>query len=170
MLYITFGIAAMIIISIQASAYYYFQKSYPAASKTSTTCSYSTTNSASTSNSVEVNALLNYGNGTLHWYNQTVPSTWNSYELTQHITRCNVESDFYGRPLNEHFVRAINGVVNSNGFSWALWTYCQKSNAWVYSHVGADLVQLPNGQTIGWVYENSSQQPPVPGARTTDSC
>jgi hypothetical protein len=160
----------MIIISIQASAYYYFQKSYPAVSKTPNACSYSTTSSVSGSNSVEMNALLNYGNGTLQWYNQTVPSSWNSYELTLHITRCNVESDFYGAPLNEHFVRAINGVINNNGFSWALWTFCQKNSAWMYSHVGADLVQLSNGKSIGWVYEKSSQQPPVPGARTTDSC
>lgn len=156
MLYIVLGIAALVVASVQTAAYYYFQKSSHV--------------SESASSLVAVNALINYGNGTVHWYNQTVPSNWNFYELTLNLTRGNLQAESYPPPLNEHLVLAINGVTNNGTFSWWLWRFCQVTNAWSSSNVGADLIRVSNAQTIAWAYAKSTQQPPVPGAKTTGSC
>jgi hypothetical protein len=124
---------------------------------------------------IRASLLINYGNGTLHWYNQTVvPSSWNAYALTMYVLKCNVQAQYYGPPLNEHLVEGINGVAASGSLTWSIWGFCPSQNAWSYSQVGADLIHLTNGQVLAWVYETSSSsnvdQPPVPGAKTTTAC
>jgi hypothetical protein len=124
---------------------------------------------------IAANVLISYGNGTMKWYNETdVPSSWNAYALTLYLTKCSVQSRFYGPPLNEHFVTAINGVSNEGGFSWSIWIFCQSANAWTYSQVGIDLIALANGETLGWAYGASSSggnpQPPITNTKTTSSC
>ena len=105
----------------------------------------------------------------MKWYNESsVPASWNFYRLTMYLTRNNTEAVFYPL-LNEHLVTAINGVIEQGQFSWAIWIFCQKQNAWTYSQVGVDLIQLANGQTLAWAYE-AAREPPVPGARTAASC
>lgn len=155
-LYLTLGVVALVIASMQVVAYYYLEKSYLV--------------SSTPSSLVSIDALIDYGNGTRHWYNGTVPSGWNSYQLTVNITNGHVEADAYPSPLDEHLVKSINGVRNNNTFSWWLWTFCQKNSAWASSGVGADLLHLSNGQIIAWAYERSTQQPPVPNAKTIGSC
>src|SRR5437016_3302356 len=82
----------------------------------------------------------------MKWYNETaVPSSWNAYALTMYLAKCNVQAKFYGPPLNEHFVTAINGVSNQGSFSWSIWMFCQNKNAWAYSQIGIDLISLVNG-------------------------
>ena len=168
MVYIALSIAGLVVASVQAAAYYYFQKSYPVASTSSDPC----TNSgiSKPASLIAVNALINYGNGTMRWYNETIPTGWNTYQLTLHLTNCHVQADYYGPPLSEHLVHAINGVANSGSFSWWLWTFCQTRDAWVSSGVGADQVQLSNGQTIAWAYAKSTLQPPILGTKTAGSC
>src|SRR5438034_682377 len=84
-------------VSAQLGAYYYLHRLYsPAASQAGT-----------------VNTLINYGNSTIKWYNQTsISGSENFYHLTVSLVGGNIEAQFYGPPLNEHFVTAINGVVN----------------------------------------------------------
>jgi hypothetical protein len=95
---------------------------------------------------IAANVLISYGNGTMQWYNETaVPSSWNAYALTMYLAKCNVQAKFYGPPLNEHFVTAINGVSNQGSFSWSIWMFCQHAIAWEYSQVGVDLIALANG-------------------------
>jgi hypothetical protein len=124
---------------------------------------------------VAVNLLVNYGNGTAKWYNETiVPASWNAYMLTMYLTRCEVQSVFYGPPLNEHFVTSINGVGNRGGFSWSIWVLCQNTNAWAYSQVGVDLISLADGKTLGWAYgalsSSSNPPPPIRSAKTVSTC
>jgi len=124
---------------------------------------------------IATNVLINYGNGTMKWYNETaVPSSWNAYALTMYLAKCNVQAKFYGPPLNEHFVTAINGVSNQGSFSWSIWTFCQNKNAWAYSQIGIDLISLVNGQTLAWDFGSSSSgsnpPPPVPSSKTVGSC
>lgn len=131
--------------------------------------------SSTTAGTIRTSLLINYGNGTLHWYNQTiVPSNWNAYALTMYVTKCNVQAQFYGPPLNEHFVTGINGKGEHGALSWSLWTFCPSQDAWSYSQVGVDLIHLTNGQVLAWFYQTSSgggvPQPPVPGAKSTSAC
>jgi len=111
----------------------------------------------------------------MKWYNETaVPSSWNAYALTMYLAKCNVQAKFYGPPLNEHFVTAINGVSNQGSFSWSIWMFCQNKNAWAYSQIGIDLISLVNGKTLAWDYGSSSSgsnpHAPVPNVKTVSSC
>jgi hypothetical protein len=174
-LYLALGIVTVVVVSAQLGAYYYLEGSNNGiASSTTAPCSYLSANSSGV-DTVIVNALINYGNGTMTWYNQTiVPSNWNAYALTMYVTKCNIQTVFYGQPYNEHLVTSINGVNQHGTLSWSIWTFCVAQQAWVYSQVGVDLIQLSNGQTLAWSYGSTSSlntsPPPVLGARTVDSC
>ncbi|OLB72452.1 hypothetical protein AUI06_01435 [archaeon 13_2_20CM_2_52_21] len=161
--------------SAQVGAYYYLEKSNNGpVSNSSVLCNY-LTNGPTGISMIAANVLISYGNGTMQWYNETaVPSSWNAYALTMYLAKCNVQARFYGPPLNEHFVTAINGVSNQGSFSWSIWMFCQHTNAWAYSQVGVDMIRLANGQALAWAYgassPSSNPQPPIPNAKTVTSC
>jgi hypothetical protein len=139
---------------VQLEAYSYFRNLY----------------SVSAQHVTGVNTLINYGNGTIVWYNRTsVPAVSNLYDLTLNLTGGNVEAAFYGPPYNEHFVTAINGVGNHSPYYWTLWLYCQNKNGWEVSPVGADNIRVGSAQTIAWAYEIPYHSP-LPGTQTFDSC
>jgi hypothetical protein len=169
------GITALMIASAQVGAYYYLERSINGTiSSSSVVCNYLTSGPTGAS-MIAANVLISYGNGTIQWYNETaIPSSWNAYALTMYLAKCNVQAKFYGSPLNEHFVTAINGVGNQGSQSWSIWVFCQRANAWAYSQVGIDMIPLSNGQTLAWSYgvssSSSNPQPPIPNARTTSSC
>ena len=154
----------------QVGAYYYLQRSYDGTLSTSSVnCSPSSSSSEGFS-VVETNTLINYGNGSIRWYNETnIPATWNFYQLTLYLANGNVEAQCYGPPYNEHYVTAINNVSNRRPFYWTIWIFCQGQNAWVTSPVGVDLIRLSAGQTLAWAYE-VPYQPPLPNTRTVASC
>jgi len=168
--YLVLGLAAVLLVVAQIGAYYYLQRSYGGTLSTSSVqCSSSSGGSAGT-NVVETNTLINYGNGSIRWYNETnIPATWNFYQLTLYLANGNVEAQCYGLPYNEHYVTAINNVSNQRPFYWTIWIFCQGQNAWVTSPVGVDLIRLSAGQTLAWAYE-VPYQPPLPNARTVASC
>ena len=173
--YLILGITALTIASAQVGAYYYLERSNSSTIPDSSILCNSLTSHAPGVNMIATNVLISYGNGTMQWYNETaVPSSWNAYALTMYLAKCNVQAKFYGPPLNEHFVTAINGVSNQGSFSWSIWMLCQHTNAWAYSQVGVDLISLASGQMLAWVYGASSSSnnpaPPIPNAKTVNSC
>lgn len=170
MFYLVLGLIAVALVVAQVGAYYYLQRSYGGTLSTSSVqCSPLNGNSMGT-NVVETNTLINYGNGTIRWYNETnIPSSWNFYQLTLHLADGNVEQHCYGAPYNEHYVTGISNVHNQSPFYWTVWIFCQSQNAWTTSPVGADLIRLYNGETLAWAYE-VPYQPPLSGARTIALC
>ena len=111
----------------------------------------------------------------MKWYNETnIPANWNFYQLTLYLTNGNLQAQCYGPPLNEHYVTGISGVINHAKYYWTLWVFCKSQGAWAISPVGADLIQLENGQTLAWAYEVLSSpnpsQPPIAGAKMVGSC
>ena len=121
---------------------------------------------------IAVNALLNFGNGTSKWFNDSrVPVGWNFYNLTMYIANGKVESAYYASPLNEHYINAIDGVRQDGSSFWHLWQFCSKDQAWSYSNIGADGIILSNGRTIAWYFDsNNDYGPPVSGSRTVVTC
>ena len=103
--------------------------------------------------SVPVNMLVNYGNGTLTWFNATVvPSRWNFYNVTVSDERGNIASIFFAS-FGSHFVYQINGVgcPSSNPFcdnSWGLWTL--QGSCWTLASSGIDQIPVSHEATIGW--------------------
>jgi hypothetical protein len=151
--YLVLVLVAVGIISAQLGAYYYLEKmSSPNGSELGT-----------------VNTLINYGNGTMKWYNETqIPANWNFYNLTVYLTRGNIVASF-DISLNEHYVTGINGKENSAPYFWTLWTFCARQSAWTQASVGADKIFLGNNSTLAWAYQIPYRSP-EPGARTVGLC
>ena len=125
-------------------------------------------NSSSTS-TIEVYTLINFGNGTLKWFNNSnVPIGSNFYNLTLYLTHGTLESTYYP-DLQEHLITGIDGVRASGSFYWGLWQFCAADQAWLYSNIGADGIHLSNEQVLSWFYE-SNDNPPILGAKTVTTC
>ena len=103
--------------------------------------------------SVPVNMLIDYGNGTLVWFNGTVvPSSWNFYNVTVSDTRGNIAAIFFAS-FGSHFVYQISGVgcPASNPFcdsSWGLWTL--QGSCWTLASSGVDQILVSHDATVGW--------------------
>ncbi len=155
--YVSFSVIAVTIALTQATAFYYSQ--------------HASSDSPRSGCSVFVCTLINFGNSTSRWYNETnVPVEWDFYNLTVFIAQGNIQAEYYA-PLNEHLVTAIDGIGNDSRSSWTLWLYCDKQNAWFFSSTGADAIKVTRGLTLAWAYEiSNSHSPPIEGSATTISC
>ncbi len=116
---------------------------------------------------VSVNLLINYGNGTLVWYNQTsVPSSWNFFNVTELVTRGNLGAVFFAS-FGSHFVYSINGVgcPASNIFcdtAWGFWTL--DGICWDLPFVGVDEIPVSQSTTVAWYLTpaaNFGETPPI---------
>jgi hypothetical protein len=111
------------------------------------------TSTSSGPSTTSVNVLLNYGNGTLVWYNQTsVPSSWNFFNVTELITKGNLGAVFFAS-FGSHFVYSINGVgcPASNIFcdqAWGFWTL--DGICWDLPSVGVDMIPVSQATTVAW--------------------
>ena len=120
-------------------------------------------------NAMCVDTLVNYGNGTSIWYNETnVPVDSTFYSLTLQIADGNVGS--VDEPPFGHFITSINGVtsdgVGSNcNYCWGIWIYCAKDSGWMYSLLGADSIRLNNRDVVAWYIHDISQNQPPLGAK-----
>jgi hypothetical protein len=97
------------------------------------------------------NILINYGNGTSTWYNDTAlePGS-NLYTATVLITNGNVNATF-SKQYQEHLVSGIGGVENTNTEFWWLWTY-NATASWQTAMVGADGLPIMNGVVYAWTF------------------
>jgi len=116
---------------------------------------------------VSVNLLINYGNGTLVWYNRTsVPSSWNFFNVTELVTRGNLGAVFFAS-FGSHFVYSINGVgcPASNIFcdqAWSFWTL--DGICWDLPFVGVDLIPVSQSTTVAWFLTSAAtfgENPPT---------
>jgi hypothetical protein len=111
------------------------------------------TTTSSGPRAISVNFLLNYGNGTLVWYNQTsVPTSWNFFNVTELITKGNLGAVFFAS-FGSHFVYSINGVgcPASNIFcdeAWGFWTL--DGICWDLPFVGVDVIPVTQAMTVAW--------------------
>jgi hypothetical protein len=102
-------------------------------------------------NLLSVNVLIEPGNGTRHWYNDThVQAGWNMYITTVVLLNGSVGANWYPQ-YGEHLITSIGGVPNTNTRSWFLWTY-NNTARWAVSQAGADLTPSLNGSTYAWTY------------------
>lgn len=120
--------------------------------------------------------MINYGNGTSIWNNETnVSLDSNFYNLTLAIANGRVESKYY-LVFNEHYIISINGIRNNGdgihcSICWMLWVYCKADNAWSISLRGADDIILKNRDILAWYMENTQPaQPPIAGAKVVALC
>jgi hypothetical protein len=111
----------------------------------------------------EVHMLVDFGNGTRIWYNDTnVQPGWNGYVATLVFLDGRVQATWYPQ-FGEHFVTGIDGVADTSADFWFLLTY-NKTSSWQVAQVGADDIPMLNGTNFAWVYcpENASYLPACP--------
>ena len=127
----------------------------------------SNNDSSSSNNDILTDTIINYGNSTIQWYNHTrSPGHWNFYNLTLYLAHGNIQGTYFPS-LGEYQILGINGLEQNATFYWSLWKFCPSHNAWDWSPVGVDNLQLVNNGTYGWYYQSQSGNalPPVYGAK-----
>lgn len=96
----------------------------------------------------QVHLLVDYGNGTRQWYNDTmVQPGWNGYVVSLVLLDGDLQATWYPQ-FGEHFVTGVNGVPGTSSESWFVWEY--SGGAWSLASSGADLIQTHNGTAIAW--------------------
>jgi hypothetical protein len=110
-----------------------------------------------------VHLLVDYGNGTRRWYNDTsVQPGWNGYVATLVLLRGNIQAAWYPQ-YGEHLVTAVGGVPQTTSTSWFFWGF--SGGAWTLSATGADELEIYNGTSIAWTlcgYDSDFQPTCVP--------
>jgi len=95
-----------------------------------------------------VNMLIDYGNGTRLWYNNTrIPVGATLFNATKMIAEIEYEKYEWGI-----FITAINTVRGdqSHFWLWHIWDSAKKQ--WEPGPVGADAFILRDGDTVSWAY------------------
>lgn len=101
---------------------------------------------------LESNVLIDFGNGTRHWFNGTqVQPGWNFYTLTLAVTNGRVNATCCA--FGSHFVTGIDGVQSSasQDRAWLDWTY-NGTARWQLPSAGADELNVFNDSVFAWTY------------------
>jgi len=95
-----------------------------------------------------VQILVNFGNGTSRWYNDTrIQPGWNGYVTTLVLLDGEVQADWYPQ-YGEHLVTGLGGVSQTSATSWFFWEF--GGSGWSLASTGADGLQMDNGTTVAW--------------------
>jgi len=95
-----------------------------------------------------VNMLVDFGNGTRRWYNDTrILPGWNGYVASLVLLNGNVQAAWYPQ-YGEHLVTGIDGVPQTASTSWFVWQFGH--GGWTPSQTGADQLRINNGTVIAW--------------------
>ena len=95
-----------------------------------------------------VNTKLDYGNGTVKWFNSTrVPL--NATLLT--VSKININIKYSVSDLGA-FITSINGISGDAHHYWAWSYYDQTQRNWVLGPVGSDKWVLHDGDSVAWTY------------------
>jgi len=118
--------------------------------------------SISKSTTLSVNVVIDYGNGTAEWHNETiVTSGYTLFRLTQEIAV--IESSYFAYLEPGHIrIDSINGKTTtanytnpsySWGYSWIWYYWNDNDKRWVSGPVGCDAWLLKDGGIYKWNYE-----------------
>ncbi len=95
-----------------------------------------------------VHLLVDFGNGTRVWYNDTsIQPGWNGYVATLVLLKGNLQADWYPQ-YGEHFVTSVDGVSQNSTASWFFWG--RTGDNWTLAQTGADGLMVNNGTSIAW--------------------
>lgn len=105
--------------------------------------------------SIQVSVVINYGNGTKKWHNNTrVPIGSSVFNVTSIVADID-----YSTEWGSAFVTAINGVGGTGSY-WIWWHRNATSSMWQCGPVGCDAFTLHEGDVVGWIYTSDWNQPP----------
>lgn len=100
--------------------------------------------------SIQVSVVINYGNGTKEWHNNTrVPIGISLLNATRMVAEVNYTPGQWGA-----FVNTINNVGGEHGRYW-FWYYWNSSSQWETKWVASDAYILHHEDIVSWVYVSS---------------
>ncbi len=95
-----------------------------------------------------VHLLIDFGNGTRKWHNNTsIEPGWSGYVATLVLLKGNLQATWYPQ-YGEHFVTAVGGVAQNSTTSWFFWD--SSGGNWTLAPSGADGQVVVNGTSIAW--------------------
>lgn len=103
---------------------------------------------------IKVSLCIDYGNGTMRWYNVSVVPGTSLFDLTCRIAK--VEYDYYPTAEPGHvFVKAINGIASSfSEWKFWFWYYWDETiKRWILGQVGCDAWTLRDNGVYKWAYK-----------------
>jgi hypothetical protein len=103
---------------------------------------------------IKVNLCIDYGNGTVRWYNVSTSPGVSLFELTNQVAK--IEYEYYQKMEPGHvLMKTINGVAPSpaEGKYWFWYYWDENSNQWVFGQVGCDAWTLRDNGTYRWIYK-----------------
>jgi len=97
-------------------------------------------------NSIFIDLLIDYGNGTKEWHNRTRVLIGSSLlNATEAVAEVEYTLGKYGV-----FVTKINGIGGESNAYW-LW-YFWNGTGWEWGPVACDAYTLRNGEIVSWMY------------------
>ena len=118
---------------------------------------YERTLSSLRSSTYEVDIMVNFGNGTRVWHNNTIiPIGWSLFNATVRITNGNLKYTLF---LGAPFITSILGNDAHGSWSWMWWSWNSTEGDWQSGAVGANAFILKNGDIVAWYLEDTSQWP-----------
>jgi len=97
-----------------------------------------------------VNILIDYGNGTEEWHNNTLVSVGaDLLNATRIVAEVEYDIGQYGA-----FVTHINGVGGDPGTFWIYNMWNSTGSSWDMGPVASDAYILKEGETFNWVYQS----------------
>ena len=95
-----------------------------------------------------INIKIDYGNGTVDWYNDTrVPLDSTLLKTTQYVASVNYSTGEFGA-----FVNNINEVGGDHDTYW-IWSYWDsEKGGWEMGSLASDQWILHKGDKVSWIY------------------
>jgi hypothetical protein len=100
---------------------------------------------------IYVNIGINYGNGTIEWFNGTEARAGDT--LLDIIILVATTVNYTAGPSGA-FVNSINGVSYSGSYYWMWWMWT--TWGWFEGQVASDKYMVGDGETLYWYYEDTS--------------
>ena len=131
-----------LVLASSLAAYYYAQ--YTFADKR-----YVDTLSSLNDISYRVNLLIDYGNGTKTWRNQTIiPVGWSLFNTTTKATGGRIEGTRFSFGF---FITSINGVQGTGPSYWSWYMWDREQSKWVPGASGAESYTMKQGDVAAWL-------------------
>lgn len=142
-MWVSLGLLCLLVVAVYFAIYYYNESTHYKSL-------YERTAADLSKLTMQVNILIDYGNGTAAWYNGTVvPRETNVLMATRVVAE--VEGTEY--PGMGTFVTSINGVRNEGGKYWMWYIWSSDKGDWELGPLASDRYVLYEGDTIMWRYE-----------------
>ena len=101
---------------------------------------------------MQVKILIDYGNGTRRWHNNTrVPLGFSLLNATLTVAKVDYSFMEFGGKLYA-WVKAINGVGGSPNKFWFWYYWNSTASKWESGPIASNAHILHHGDTVSWVY------------------